>query len=218
MENRKFQEVTGWVPLRGPRSGLQLVVLLDDSSVRQPGPAIERPQELSTALPPTAQVAIGYMRNGSPNLVQNFTTDHAAGGREPSACPAGTPGDQRKPLFLPFGSGQAMAGRRKQRSPGGDHGHRWRRPLLRRGASIPKTLTCRRLSATRRKPESSSIPSTTGARAAPTGFALVTDGGQNYLTQVSGSTGGKVYTGGLGEPGILRAVSLRHPAQTSESI
>ena len=31
-ENRKLQDVTGWVPLRGARSGLQLVVLLDDSS------------------------------------------------------------------------------------------------------------------------------------------------------------------------------------------
>ncbi|HEX4713334.1 MAG TPA: hypothetical protein VH164_00235, partial [Ktedonobacteraceae bacterium] len=31
-ENRKLQDVSGWTPLRGARSGLQLVVLLDDSS------------------------------------------------------------------------------------------------------------------------------------------------------------------------------------------
>src|SRR5271154_3489177 len=31
-ENRKPREVAGWVPLRGGRSGLQLVVLLDDSA------------------------------------------------------------------------------------------------------------------------------------------------------------------------------------------
>jgi hypothetical protein len=30
--------------------------------------------------------------------------------------------------------------------------------------------------------------------------AQVTDGGQNYLTQVSGSTGGKVYLEGFGNP------------------
>jgi hypothetical protein len=30
--------------------------------------------------------------------------------------------------------------------------------------------------------------------------AFVTDGGQNYLTQVSGATGGKVYLEGLGNP------------------
>src|ERR1700733_16334536 len=31
-ENRKLQDVSAWTPLRGARSGLQLVVLLDDSS------------------------------------------------------------------------------------------------------------------------------------------------------------------------------------------
>ena len=40
----------------------------------------------------------------------------------------------------------------------------------------------------------------------------VTDGGQNYLTQVSGDTGGKVYLEGFGNPGIVRALSLRHSA------
>ena len=41
-ENRKLQDVAGWVPLRGARSGLQLVVLLDDSSSGNLGLAVER--------------------------------------------------------------------------------------------------------------------------------------------------------------------------------
>ena len=76
-ENRKPQDVTGWVPLRGARSGLQLVVLLDDSSRGNLGLQLNDIRSFLTGLPPTTQVAIGYMRNGTPNLVQNFTNDHA---------------------------------------------------------------------------------------------------------------------------------------------
>ncbi len=90
-ENRKLQEVTGWVPLRGPRSGLQLVVLLDDSSPGNLGLQLNDIRSFLTGLPPTAQVAIGYMRNGSPNLVQNFTTDHAEAAQA-LRLPAGTAG------------------------------------------------------------------------------------------------------------------------------
>src|ERR1700749_3769832 len=77
LEGRKPQDVTGWVPLRGPRSGLQLVVLLDDSSRGNLGLQLNDIRTFLNGLPPTTQVAIGYMRNGSPNLVQKFTTDHA---------------------------------------------------------------------------------------------------------------------------------------------
>src|SRR6202042_2803249 len=77
VENRKAQEVTGWVPLRGPRSGLQLVVLLDDSSRGNLGLQLNDIRTFLNGLPPNARVAIGYMRNGTPNLVQNFTSDHA---------------------------------------------------------------------------------------------------------------------------------------------
>src|ERR1700761_5306249 len=77
VEGRKAQDVTGWVPLRGPRSGLQLVVLLDDSSRGNLGLQLNDIRKFLTALPPTTQVAVGYMRNGSANLVQNFTSDHA---------------------------------------------------------------------------------------------------------------------------------------------
>src|SRR5271156_4263037 len=76
-ENRKLQEVAGWVPLRGERSGLQLVVLLDDSSRGNLGLQLNDLRSFITKLPPTTQVSIGYMRNGTPNLVQNFTDDHA---------------------------------------------------------------------------------------------------------------------------------------------
>ena len=96
--NRKSQDVTGWVPLRGARSGLQLVVLLDDSSRGNLGLQFNDIRNFLTALPPNAQVAIGYMRNGSPNLLQNFTTDHAAAAKT-LRLPQGSAGINGSPYF-----------------------------------------------------------------------------------------------------------------------
>jgi hypothetical protein len=76
-ENRKTQEVSGWVPLRGQRAGLQLVVLVDDASRGNLGLQLNDLKSFVNALPPSTQVAIGYMRNGAPNLMQGFTSDHA---------------------------------------------------------------------------------------------------------------------------------------------
>ena len=97
-ENRKLQEVAGWVPLRGQRSGLQLVVLLDDSSRGNLGLQLNDITSFLTGLPPTAQVAIGYMRNGAPNLVQNFTSDHAQAAKS-LRLPSGTAGSNGSPYF-----------------------------------------------------------------------------------------------------------------------
>src|SRR5271165_1537289 len=50
-ENRKPQPVAGWVPLRGARSGLQLVVLLDDASRGSLGLQLNDLKSFLTALP-----------------------------------------------------------------------------------------------------------------------------------------------------------------------
>jgi hypothetical protein len=61
----------------GELADMQLFVLLDDSS--RSGSLGTHLAELKTflnALPPTTQVAVGYMRNGTFSLTQDFTTDH----------------------------------------------------------------------------------------------------------------------------------------------
>ena len=67
------KESEGRALLRTP-AGLQLVVLLDDSSRGNLGLQLNDIRSFLGALPPTAQVAIGYMRNGTADLVQNFTS------------------------------------------------------------------------------------------------------------------------------------------------
>lgn len=197
-ENRKLQEVAGWVPLRGERSGLQLVVLLDDSSRGNLGLQLNDLRNFVNGLPPTTQVAIGYMRNGTPNLVQNFTSDHAQAAKS-FRLPAGLAGDNGSPYFC--------LSDLVKHWPGGDSNVRREVIMVTDGAD--------RYSGRRFDPEDPYVQAATSdaQKAGVIVYSIyyrgagrydrslvVTDGGQNYLTQVSGSTGGKVYLEGLGNP------------------
>src|SRR5271156_595476 len=197
-ENRKLQEVAGWVPLRGERSGLQLVVLLDDSSGGNLGLQLNDIRSLITGLPPTTQVAIGYMRNGTPNLVQNFTSDHAQAAKA-LRLPQGIAGSNGSPYFC--------LSDLVRHWPGGDSNVRREVIMVTDGVD--------RYSGARFDPENPYVRAATsdaqkagviiysiyyrGAGRVDRSFA-VTDGGQNYLTQISGDTGGKVYLEGFGNP------------------
>jgi hypothetical protein len=197
-ENRRLQDVTGWVPLRGERSGLQLVVLMDDSSGGNLGLQLNDIKTFLAGLPPTTQVAIGYMRNGTPNLVQNFTGDHAQAAKA-LRLPAGIGGSNGSPYFC--------LSDLVKHWPGGDSNVRREVIMVTDGVD--------RYSGARFDPENPYVRAAT-SDAQKAGVivysiyyrgagrldrsALVTDGGQNYLTQVSGDTGGKVYLEGFGNP------------------
>src|ERR1700722_3379921 len=197
-ENRKPQDVTGWVPLRGERSGLQLVVLLDDSSRGNLGLQLNDIRTFLNGLPPNAQVAIGYMRNGTPNLVQNFTSDHAQAAKS-LRLPSGNAGINGSPYFC--------LSDLVKHWPGGDSNVRREVIMVTDGVD--------RYSGRRFDPENPYVRAavTDAQKAGVIVYSIyyrgagrfdqnlaVTDGGQNYLTQVSGETGGKVYLEGLGNP------------------
>jgi hypothetical protein len=197
-ENRKLQDVTGWIPLRGERSGLQLVVLLDDSSTGNLGLQLNDIKTFVIGLPPTAQVAIGYMRNGTPNLVQNFTNNHAEA-VQALRLPSGTSGINGSPYFC--------LSDLVKHWPGGDSNVRREVIMVTDGVD--------RYSGGHFDPENPYVQSATSdaQKAGVIVYSIyyrgagrfdrnpqVTDGGQNYLTQVSSSTGGKVYLEGFGNP------------------
>jgi hypothetical protein len=197
-ENRKLQEVAGWVPLRGERSGLQLVVLLDDSSRGNLGLQLNDIRSFLNGLPPTTQVAIGYMRNGTPNLVQNFTSDHAQAAKS-LRLPSGTAGINGSPYFC--------LSDLVKHWPGGNSNVRREVIMVTDGVD--------RYSGARFDPENPYVQAATSdaQKAGVVVYSIyyrgqggldrsfmVTDGGQNYLTMVSGSTGGKVYLEGFGNP------------------
>lgn len=197
-ENRKIQDVTGWVPLRGARAGLQLVVLLDDSSGGNLGSQLSDIKSFLNGLPPATQVAVGYMRNGSPNLVQKFTTNHAQAAQS-LRLPTGTAGINGSPYFC--------LSDLVKHWPGSDSNLRREVVMVTDGVD--------RYSGGRFDAENPYVRAAI-SDAQKAGVivysiyyrgsgrfdrsALVTDGGQNYLTQVSADTGGKVYLEGFGNP------------------
>jgi len=56
----------------------QLMLLIDDSARGTFDTEIQTLRQFITSLPPSYDVAVGYMRNGMADLTQNFTRDHAA--------------------------------------------------------------------------------------------------------------------------------------------
>lgn len=76
-QGRNRLQVTDWIPARGDQAGLQLFILIDDTSDTGVGSHLDEVRDFVTAQPNTTWVGIGYMRNATVNIVQNFTTDHA---------------------------------------------------------------------------------------------------------------------------------------------
>lgn len=74
--NGKESSVTGWLPLRGPDDGLELVVLID-SSARNLGRQFDEIKQFVQGLPPHTKVGIGYMENGRAALAGALSADHA---------------------------------------------------------------------------------------------------------------------------------------------
>jgi hypothetical protein len=60
------------------QSGMQLMLLIDDSARGTFDTEIPILKQFVTSLPPNFQVAVAYMRNGMAEITANFTADHAA--------------------------------------------------------------------------------------------------------------------------------------------
>jgi hypothetical protein len=68
--------VTALTPLS--QSGMQLMLLIDDSARGTFDTEIPTLKQFVTSLPPNFEVAVAYMRNGMAQITANFTRDHAA--------------------------------------------------------------------------------------------------------------------------------------------
>ncbi|MBV8708872.1 MAG: hypothetical protein JO028_16905, partial [Acidobacteriaceae bacterium] len=77
-QGRDKRPVTGLTPAGQNGKGMQLLLLIDDSARFSFGTEINTLRQFVNALPATTEVAIGYMRNGTNQMVSNFTTNHAA--------------------------------------------------------------------------------------------------------------------------------------------
>jgi hypothetical protein len=77
-QNKDKRPVTSLVPAGQNGKGIQLLLLIDDSARFSLGTEINTLKQFVNSLPATTEIAIGYMRNGTNQMVSNFTRNHAA--------------------------------------------------------------------------------------------------------------------------------------------
>jgi hypothetical protein len=70
-------KVTGWRSARGGQAGLDLFILIDDTSDPSLGSQLDDLRAFINAQPQTTSVGVGYMRNATVQIVQNFTAEHS---------------------------------------------------------------------------------------------------------------------------------------------
>lgn len=76
-QSRNDRPVLGWTAARSDQAGLDLFVLIDDASDTRLGSQLGDLRTFITSQPPTTSVGVGYMRNATVQIAENFTTDHA---------------------------------------------------------------------------------------------------------------------------------------------
>jgi hypothetical protein len=83
--------VTNWVPATGENAGLELFILIDDASISSLGLHLEELRAFINSQPSTTSIGVGYARNGSVEIRQNFTVDHEIAAKA-LRLPVGSPG------------------------------------------------------------------------------------------------------------------------------
>ncbi len=77
-QGKQRLNVNEWIPATGNNAGLDLFILIDDASDPSLGMQLDDLRTFINAQPSTTSVGVGYMRNATVQIAQNFTTDHAA--------------------------------------------------------------------------------------------------------------------------------------------
>jgi hypothetical protein len=97
-QGKERLKVTDWTSAQGDRAGLDLFLLIDDASDTSLGSHLDDLRAFINAQPSTTSVGVGYMSNATVQIVQNFTTDHAAAAKA-LRLPLGTVGAYGSPYL-----------------------------------------------------------------------------------------------------------------------
>lgn len=195
-------KVADWIPLQGDRAELQLFVLIDDASNVSLGSQLEDIRQFIDALPATTSVGVAYMQNGSAQIVQNLTSDHAIASKA-LRLPLGSAGVNASPYF-------SLA----------DLIKRWPESATRREVLVVSDGVDRFWGSGPGDPYVESVIEQ-ARRAGVIVFAIYTPGighyghsfwriwwGQNYLDQVADESGGEAYYIGFYGPPVTYAPYL----------
>jgi hypothetical protein len=97
-EGKVRDTVTSWVPAKGEHANLELFILIDDSANTTLATQFDDIRQFINAQAPTTKVGIAYMQNGTAQVVQNLTTDHAQAAKS-LRIPMGIGGVSASPYF-----------------------------------------------------------------------------------------------------------------------
>jgi len=97
-EGHDREKVTEWLPAIGEHAGLDLYVLVDDSSSWSLETRLGELRAFIMQQPPSTFIAIGYMRNGTVETVQDLTQDHASAAKA-VRLPLGNSAGAASPYF-----------------------------------------------------------------------------------------------------------------------
>ena len=91
-------EVTGWVPARGDRAGLELFILIDEKVDPRISLQYDELRAFINAQPASTLVGVGYMRNATVQIAQDLTADHELAAQA-LRLPLGYPGAYGSPYL-----------------------------------------------------------------------------------------------------------------------
>jgi len=97
LDNERMR-VTDWTPVQNDRTGMELWLLIDDGTDTALGTQLEDLRRFVVEQPSTTQVGIGYLRNGTVQVEQKPTADHALAAKK-IRLPLGQPGISASPYL-----------------------------------------------------------------------------------------------------------------------
>ena len=97
-EGHDQDTVTDWIPAQGDHAALEFFLLLDDNASSSLGSQLEDLRQFIAAQPPTTLIGIAYMQNGTAQIAQNPTNDHAQAAKA-LRLPMGNGGGNASPYF-----------------------------------------------------------------------------------------------------------------------
>jgi len=97
-EGKNRDQVTDWIPAQGDHAALEFFILIDDSASMTLGSQLEDIRQFITAQPPSTSVGVAYMQNGTAEIAQNPTSDHAQAAKA-LRLPQGVIGAEASPYF-----------------------------------------------------------------------------------------------------------------------
>lgn len=205
-------------------NGTQIALLIDDGLRTSVGRQLPDLRNFITSLPAGVEILVGYMQNGRVVAAQPFTTDHASAAAN-LRLPFGSPGLSASPYFCVSDFVKHWPGGESADAASPVVGPKARFVMMLsngvdpyNGSVSPLNQNSPYVDAAVSDAQRAGVPvysiyyGDSGIRGGAASFS-----GQNYLTQLGESTGGRAYYVGLGNPVSLTPFLKQFVASIEES-